>query len=315
MNIFEVLSQGKSRLHETSISAMLGYLLSPSQDHGLRDTFLRSFLDLCREQINNSKSLENILEKKLINANIELEVQYYQKKKRSDIDIQISLLDETNSKEIHRIIIENKIKVSSGNPNQLLDYYEAILNDEDFQLEKPELTIVFLTPKAQNTTLTTEFNNLKDKIKEKHNCLWVFWSNNEDSISVLSLIKDILRKELASEINPINEYMRHTLKAFVNHVSLATIPRGSKMRKGEDIGDIVEEVEITMHNNKSHRIIRRDSTQIQVFDLDTNEKEIARHIMAQYIDENKIDIPHAKLNTRMIGKKLLEFLRKQDFDN
>ncbi len=44
MNIFTVLSQGKGRLNEENLSAMLGYLLTPSQTHGLGDTFLRPFL-------------------------------------------------------------------------------------------------------------------------------------------------------------------------------------------------------------------------------------------------------------------------------
>jgi hypothetical protein len=46
MNIFSVLSMGKSRLRETSMSAMLAYLLNPNQDHGLGYRFLKSFLEL-----------------------------------------------------------------------------------------------------------------------------------------------------------------------------------------------------------------------------------------------------------------------------
>jgi len=38
MNIFEVLNQGNSRLHEPSVSAMSGYLLDTRRDHGLGDT-------------------------------------------------------------------------------------------------------------------------------------------------------------------------------------------------------------------------------------------------------------------------------------
>lgn len=49
MNIFSVLSMGKSRLNETSMSAMLGYLLSPYQDHGLGSKFLVSFLEIANE--------------------------------------------------------------------------------------------------------------------------------------------------------------------------------------------------------------------------------------------------------------------------
>jgi len=79
----------------------------------------------------------------------------------------------------------------------------------------------------------------------------------------------------------------------------------------EDIGDIIDEVEIKLNSGKEYVVVRRDSTQIQVFDKDTDDKQIARHIMSEYIDENNIDIPHNRLNTRSIGKKLLEFLESE----
>ena len=311
MNIFNVLSQGKSRLHEPSLSAMLGYLLSPHEDHGLGDTFLRGFLAIAQNLMNEGGTFVEILKRNFISANVELEVQYSHQGKRKDIDIQLSILDKTNSKEIHRIIIENKIKVGAANPKQLSDYYDAVRNDEDFILEEPDLTIIFLTPNSSSNTLQSEFENVQQMISNEHRCIWLKWSKNEEQESVLGLIKAILKQELISEINPINEYMKHTLKAFVRHVSSVTsVYKGrTNMRTGEDIGDIVEEVDIQTKDGKRHRIIRRDSTQIQVFNVETGEKEVARHVMADYIDEEGMDIPHARLNTRMIGKKLLDKLR------
>ena len=60
MNIFSVLSMGKSRLHETSMSAMLAYLLNPNQDHGLGNKFLKSFLELANENNIYSMYIEKI---------------------------------------------------------------------------------------------------------------------------------------------------------------------------------------------------------------------------------------------------------------
>ena len=58
MNIFSVLSMGKSRLHETSMSAMLAYLLNPNQDHGLGHKFLSSFFELVnKKEIYNSRKM------------------------------------------------------------------------------------------------------------------------------------------------------------------------------------------------------------------------------------------------------------------
>ncbi|MEZ5497242.1 MAG: hypothetical protein R3F25_10540 [Gammaproteobacteria bacterium] len=77
-------------------------------------------------------------------------------------------------------------------------------------------------------------------------------------------------------INPINEYMRHTLKAFVNHSSSITESNGKRtMRTGEDIGEIIDEVVIKINDGKEYRVIRRDSTQIQVFNNETGDKEVA----------------------------------------
>ncbi len=59
MNIFNVLSQGKSSLHEPSVSAMLSYLLSPNGDHGIGDTFLRSFIQLIEEKSEHSENFFN----------------------------------------------------------------------------------------------------------------------------------------------------------------------------------------------------------------------------------------------------------------
>lgn len=314
MNIFEVLSQGKSRLHEPSVSAMLGYLMNPMENHGLGDIFIREFLKMLDANSTKDNFGKVLNRAHRINAIIELEVQYAHLGKRNDIDVQIQLLDQ--GKETHRIIIENKIRESSANVNQLNLYYNAVLNDEDYKQsndteELPDIFVVFLTPESESTKLKQEFESL-NIMQNGHSKLWLNWTSENTNISILHIIKNILDLEVKCEINPINEYMRHTLKGFVNFISEKTTKSVSKkMRTGQDIGDIVDEVEITMNNGKAYIVIRRDSTQIQVFDKETEEKQIARHIMSEYIDENSIDIPHNRLNTRSIGKKLLEYLDEE----
>lgn len=311
MNIFNVLSQGKSRLHEPSISAMLGYLLSPHGDHGLGDTFLRSFLSISQDSNSEKRVFEDILKRSFINATVDLEVPYYhkEKEKRNDIDIQLSIFD-NESKEKHRIIIENKIKAGAAKYNQLSEYYNVAINEDDFTKDKPTLSVIFITPKSSKNSLNTEYMNLQNVISNEHNCCWLYWDDEDGHVSILGLIREILKKEIISEINPINEYMKHTLKAFVRHVSSITTTdsESTRMRRGEDIGDIVDEVEIQTKDGVKHRVIRRDSDQIQVFDIDSGDKEVARRIMAQYIDENGMGIPHSRLNTRMIGRNLFKML-------
>jgi len=319
MNIFDVLSQGKARLHEPSMSAMLGYLLSPHGDHGLGDTFLRSFLTLC-EQSNPSGLFDRVLAQGFINASVELEVPYYHGGKRNDMDIQISLYDGTHQ-ETHRLIIENKIKTGAANPEQLKNYYLAVCQDEenDFLKDQPQLLMVFLTPPIKASMLQAEYGALEGLLTDGHQSCWLHWSDAEEqSKSIASLVQDILRRELLSDINPINEYMRHTLKAFVRHILNTTLPKmtGARVTAGQDLGDIVEECSFQTADGITHRLVRRDSSQIQVYrelpDDPMTEKEIAKPIMRQYIEENRLDIPHENLNTRMIGKRLLEVLREAD---
>ena len=44
MNIFKILSSGDGSIKEPSISAFLGYLLDPRQEHGLKDGLLKALI-------------------------------------------------------------------------------------------------------------------------------------------------------------------------------------------------------------------------------------------------------------------------------
>jgi len=149
MNIFEVLNSGNSRLHEPSLSSILGYFLDSKKNHGLGDTFIRLFLN----QINivsRKEVFPNCYLDGSIISDVSLEEPYKIDEKRFSIDIQILLLDREKN-EIHRIIVENKIKSTSASPYQLADYYKAILANEP-NLKSQNLTFVFLTPKPKDST-------------------------------------------------------------------------------------------------------------------------------------------------------------------
>jgi hypothetical protein len=117
---------------------------------------------------------------------------------------------------------------------------------------------------------------------------------------------------LLGEINPINEYMRHTLKAFIRHSAFTTEPSTNKtMRTGEDIGEIIDEVIISTKSGE-YRIIRRDSTQIQVYNNESGDKEVAKSILAEFISENNLDINPNSHNTRGVGKKFFDWYWKHN---
>ncbi|MBB1504805.1 PD-(D/E)XK nuclease family protein [Pseudoalteromonas sp. SG41-1] len=301
MNIFHVLSQGKSRLHEPSMSAMLGYLLDSNKDHGLGDAFVRVFLNLL-----DKERFKSILEMDFVDAQVSLEEPYELNGSRKDIDIQLTILGEKRQ-EIHRIIIENKIKVGAANPKQLNDYYKAVIEDEP---RIKNFSTVFVTPNVENNLLSAEYENLhlQDCLHKKY---WIYWASGGNCIT--DLLTSLLAQEMSGDINPINEYMRHTIKAFIRHSKMTTEPTIRKsIRVGEDIGEVIKEALISTSSG-AYKVVLRDSLQIQVFNQDSGDKEIARKILAEYIDENALLINHSNLNTRAIGRKFFELIDKSNY--
>lgn len=298
MNIFSVLSQGKSRLHEPSMSALLGYLLDSNQDHGLGDTFIRAFLEHL-----DSDAFAGILDQGSINATVELEVEYELNNGRRDIDVEVTVRGASDSDDF-RLVVENKIKRGAANPKQLREYYEAILEDDP---KACNLYMVFLTPETNASALNAEFANLVLKSGRQHFKKRIYWDSEKQG-GILPMLRQILMREAIGEITPINEYMRHTIKAFIRHAAVVTQPNLMRvMRTGEDIGEITDEATVEMRDGRTYRVVRRDSTQIQVFNEETGDKEIARRILSEFIDENRLKIPHRQLNTRGIGKQFFEW--------
>ena len=293
---------GKSRLHETSMSAMLAYLLNPNQDHGLGDKFLNSFLELAGK----NGIYEDYINNDSIKFQLDLEVLYtnINTKKENYIDIQIKILDKSY-RELHRIIIENKIKSEASNSSQLNRYYEAVINDKNnddaFELEKKNLSIIFLTPSQKHKGLNKEFDNLKSDNK-----VWIYWNSDDEATTIVKLIQNILELEQKAEISPINEYIKHTLKAFTYFINRTINIRNGKNRVGEDIGDIKQEKEIRI-SDKLYTIILRDSGQIQLLDED-GEKVPARPLLRKFLKENNINENDKCTTTRCFGNQIFKYL-------
>lgn len=280
------------------MSALLGYLLDSNQDHGLGDTFIRAFLEHL-----DSEVFAGILEQGSINATVELEVEYELNNGRRDIDIEVTVRGASDADDF-RLVVENKIKRSAANPKQLREYYEAILEDDP---KARNLYMVFLTPETNASALNAEFSNLVLKGGRQHFKKRIYWDSEKQG-GILPMLRQILMHESIGEITPINEYMRHTIKAFIRHAAVVTQPNLMRvMRTGEDIGEITDEATIAMRDGRSYRVVRRDSTQIQVFNEETGDKEIARRVLSEFIDENRLKIPHRQLNTRGIGKHFFEW--------
>jgi len=301
MNIFNVLTEGKSRLYEPSISAMLGYLLDTKRDHGLGDRFFREFIKLLFIDT-RAIQLQTLLASQFIYADVELEVPYNYDNQRYDIDIEIIAYSKLDSQKI-RIIIENKIRPGSARNDQLLNYYKAIASDRS---ENEPLFIVFLTPEQSKACFELEYSNLI--IENNDYKSWLFWTNNSNGIT--NLLINILEMDLKGEIDPIYEYLRHTLKAFVSHIRTRLKQydcNKSNKSSADDLGEIIESVDITLNDGSPCKIIRRSSTQIQIFL--NGEKVVAKEILRRIIKERNLNIEIENINTRSLGKKVLDEIR------
>lgn len=310
MNIFNVLSQGKGSLNEENLSAMLAYLLSPNGSHGLGDTFLKRFLKLIEEKNTDTKKIVQYILSgaNQINADVILESPYRIKghKRYPDIELRIynHYISGYETTEYCRIIIENKIKETSADVYQLSEEYEAVKKDiKNNESNDINVIMVFVTPKGKHKKLEEEYSKLTDEILDDDNKVWFLWDSEEGN-DITYLIKSILKSEENYEVDPISDYVRHTLKAFIRHIIKSNIPEG------------IEEVAFVEITTGNYRIERYKSSTIKVFNLEEEEYEVAKPLLRKINKEKdlKVDLftsNGTKLNTRSLGRKIVEQLKLQ----
>ncbi|OQX20210.1 MAG: hypothetical protein BWK80_35995 [Desulfobacteraceae bacterium IS3] len=325
MNIFKILSQGKGRLSEENLSAMLGFLLSPTQTHGLGDIFLRQFLNIVANKCGDNNRFDNVLNTaKSVQADILLESAYsLSNNKRRVIDIEIKIyanepaVSQTEITELHRIAIENKINAQSSDPKQLEEEFLAILQDIEGD-ETVQVTMIFLTPPGNNRNLSEEYENLNEAVLDSHRKVWLRWIEESGNNHISALMKKLLKSESEAEISPINEYVRHTLKAFVIHIAENIITSLTNKRIIGEPGDITESVFVEISNCK-YRIERYESTTVRIFNLDTREYEVTKPLLRKINEEKKLGIAltlstDRKKNTRTLGRQIIKELLSQGKD-
>jgi hypothetical protein len=244
MNIFKILSSGDSKLKEPSVSAFLGFLLNPRESHGLSSKFLEHILKVTIHKDKDTyKGL--FLNDKIKNLSIQFDVEKdlevkvkSDKEGRSDIDILISMFDKKEYTEIPKpkyiFSIENKINKNAINKEKtqlskqlfgLIKYleeeYEIKKDDDNF----PHIGIIFLTPddcdgangELQNLKEKIENAELIDKVSSSH-LLWKNKNQDSDEDSAYSILSDLLKKESSGLIEPIHEYTKYTIKAFIQFI-------------------------------------------------------------------------------------------------
>jgi len=206
MNIFKVLASAKKGFAEEQASALIVWLLNPYMEHGLGFAFLDKFL----KKIFSSEEykeleifLQPILRNEKSSNNLEFSpyLEFHVKEPQSYIDIVIFINDIL-------ISIENKIRCeSAGDKGQLARQYEGLKKEYG----EKRIVIIFLVPNSDNESIKKEFEELKIRDKKDISKM-ITWDD------IRKIIQEILNEEQNCEISPINEYLRHTLKALSNFI-------------------------------------------------------------------------------------------------
>lgn len=323
MNIFKVLSQGNGRITETNMSAMLAYLLTPTETHGLGDVFLKKFLKI----IDSEMEFYNMwLSSDSLVAEIRIESPYEINEKTRSLDIDISIYKrnpQNEYNELVRIGVENKIKANSAEKEQFNEEYLGLKEEVD---SDTNIIMVFLTPKSDDKKLKEEYDELNLGSVGKHRKTWIYW-HDEDitgpilkamgqknkprfAKSITEILLEILKEESLASIDPISDYVRHTLKAFIQHIKTVLSPEPGIMRK-KPVGDILEEATAILENH-TYKLIRYNTKKIVITDETEgtdiiNTKEMLRTIIKKL--ELKIDLNSSSgnnpKNTRQLGKEVI----------
>lgn len=208
MNIFKVLSRGNGKVSETNVSAFLGFLLNPNEQHGLGKEFLSRFIEIINDKLkktnnNDSKILSllyvnNIISKELVQKfNIEVEIEKKYDSKWIDLELFINHREHKNNN--LRIGIELKINDEAIQKDQLQNYYNHLAKKEGNNL------LIFLaldSIKSNDIINKITITSLGPKV------IFITWED------IVTLITRILDKHNKGDIDSIHQLTIQLLISF-----------------------------------------------------------------------------------------------------
>jgi len=223
MNIFKILTRGDGKINEPSVTAFMGYLLNPNEDHGLDDEFLKLLLNALIDDNNKSfykeiidgEEIRDLASIFTVDVRVERKLPFKKTSRDIDIVIEIKGITPENDKSIHVIAIENKIRDASSEALQLQEQSAALVDFYKDGSYLPRISQVYLTPDGQKSI--DNFNNSKQKINSGIELKHIRWKS--ESGNILSLLKKLLELESMGNVEPIGDYMKCTLKAFINFIN------------------------------------------------------------------------------------------------
>ena len=191
MNIFKVLASRK-KFPEDMTSVLLGWLMYPDAEHGLKRMFLERF-------INSVTTKDNDI--------------IHQLESTPDEDIRCSLEENVSTAFIdvvyffgdYAFAIENKIYDGSVEEKQLQREYTGLRK----KYPDTKIFIVFLVPDI-NPGVDFEYNNLKNIVETPHECSLVTWSD-----TICNIIDDILNDATISIVEQ-TRFILESLRVFID---------------------------------------------------------------------------------------------------
>lgn len=218
MNIFKILANGDGTLNEANISAFLGYLLNPYQDHGLGFEFLTRFLELLEiEEFNPSKFDYGVYfeqafrEKDKSKKIVDIVLLCFESSLGDKKESFVTNILKTSKKLKYIFLIENKINEGSIKSNQLDEQFNS--TKKELGIEEEKIYSIYVTPEKEN--LKKEFDSFTS-----NNKFHLYWNteNKENENTVYGLLKTLLEKESRGEIESVNDYTKQTINSFIHFI-------------------------------------------------------------------------------------------------
>lgn len=224
MNLFKVIASGKKSFSEEQASAVLAWLLNPQMEHGLGYAFLARFIRALqggdqltalanklttrlRDDDEHDDNLVCLLEDMVPDAYIDIVFQLFN---------------------CWVLAIENKIYEGSVENGQLIREYNGLCQKDAYS--DCHKALIYLVPCAEVLPPKTEkeYNSLKPTdIQTGDIKRLVTWQKSSvidsatgaEAPSIVGLLEEMLREEATGRIEPLPEYTRHTLKAFIMFIN------------------------------------------------------------------------------------------------
>lgn len=234
MNIFRVLASGDGSINEPNISALLGYLLDPSEDHGISNHLLNSILkdfnkDLPSKVAGDKWECFVYLETRMDFDDDDKKCKKG-KKNRRDLDVLVTFRQKDKEKDKDKgapdyiLGIENKINDGALQSDQLKDEWDLL------KQHYPDSTIYFCFLTPPTTRSNNEFEEFvqSDPAIEKY-VKHLYWKRPEDekssgfteqmpSPSISERLAEILEKEQYGKIDPIPSDSTYLIKSLLSFI-------------------------------------------------------------------------------------------------